>query len=123
MLVGELHADAATERVPDDRRPLDPQRKHEVAQQVGVGAEGVIVARFVGLPVAEKIGSDHRVVLPERREDLTPRRGAAGDAVDEHEDWTFGAGLGTTDPVGEAVTVQADDSLVRILHRSYLTAR
>ena len=28
-----------SEQRPDDRRPLDPQGEHQVAQQIGVGAE------------------------------------------------------------------------------------
>src|SRR5262249_53989463 len=41
-LVGELHRDAAAERVPDDARPLVPEGAEEIAHAAGIRAEGVV---------------------------------------------------------------------------------
>jgi hypothetical protein len=38
-LVEELHRHAAAERVADDRRRFHPDRRHQVADAGGVGAE------------------------------------------------------------------------------------
>ena len=62
-LVGELHRDAAAERVPDDRHAVVAERGDDVARAAGVGAERVVAARRRGLAVAEQVGRDHRVLL------------------------------------------------------------
>ena len=60
VLVGELHRDAAAERVPDDRRRVDPQRDQQVAHARGVRAQRVVAARLGRQAVAEQIGRDAR---------------------------------------------------------------
>src|SRR5439155_10649104 len=57
-LVGELHRDAAAERVADDGRLLVAEHQQEVPEERRVRAERVIAGRLRRLPVAEKIRSD-----------------------------------------------------------------
>ena len=66
-LVGELHRDAAAERVADDRRALVAERGQQVAHAAGVRAERVVAARRRRLAVAEQVGRDQREVLAQRR--------------------------------------------------------
>ena len=61
-LVEELHRHAAAERVPDDRRALDADRREQVADAGGVRAERVVAARRGRVAVADQVGRDHRVV-------------------------------------------------------------
>ena len=61
-LVEELHRHAAAERVPDDRRAIDPDRGEQVADAGGVGAERVVAARRRGVAVADEVGRDDGVV-------------------------------------------------------------
>ena len=76
-LVGELHRDAAAERVADDRRALVPERDEQVAHAAGERAERVVAARLGRRAVAEQVGGDHRVALAEPRKDLAPGLRAA----------------------------------------------
>ena len=85
-LVGELHRDAAAERLPDERRPLVPQRDEEVAQAARERAERVVAARLRRSAVPRQIGSDDREPLGERRQHVAPRRRASGHAVHEQQD-------------------------------------
>ena len=48
VLIGELHRDAATERVPDDGGALDAEHAEQVAHRVRVRGDGVVGARLVG---------------------------------------------------------------------------
>ena len=64
-LVGELHRDAAAERMADDGRRRDPEHRQEVAHPAGVGAERVVAARLARAAVAEQVGGDDGVVLGE----------------------------------------------------------
>ncbi len=68
-LVEELHRDAAAERVPDDRRALDPDRGEQVADAGGVRAERVVASWRGRVAVADQVGCDDRVV---GREPLVP---------------------------------------------------
>ena len=58
-LVGELHRDAAAERVADDRRAVVAERDHRVADGARVCAERVVAARLGRLAVAQQIGREH----------------------------------------------------------------
>jgi hypothetical protein len=83
-LVGELHRDAAAERVADDARALDVQPDQQVADSGGESAQGVVAARLGRLAVAQQVGRDHGVVVGQLDHRLIPLGGAAGDAVDQH---------------------------------------
>ena len=61
-LVGELHRDAAAERVADDGRLLVAEGEADVAQAAGERAERVVAARLRRLAVAEQVGGEDRVV-------------------------------------------------------------
>ena len=59
-LVGQLHRDAAAERVPDECGAVVAQRHEHVPHAAGVRAERVVAARLGGLAVPDQVGSDHR---------------------------------------------------------------
>ena len=61
-LVGELHRDAAAERVARDADAVVAEGGDEVAQPAGVGAERVVAARLGRAPVAEEVGREDVVV-------------------------------------------------------------
>ena len=84
-LVGELHRHAAAERVPDERRPLVPERDQQIADAARVGAQRVVAARLGRLAVAEQIGSDDREVLREVREHVGPGGRRRRDPVHHHD--------------------------------------
>ena len=84
-LVGELHRDAAAQRVPDEGRAIVPQRQQQVADPAGVGAQRVVAAGLGRLAVAEQIGRDDGEALGEVREHVGPRGRRRRDPVDEHE--------------------------------------
>ncbi|MCO5556221.1 hypothetical protein L7F22_009767 [Adiantum nelumboides] len=72
-LVRELHRDAAAERVPDDRRPVDVERGQQVPQPGRVPAEGVVAAaRGLTGAVAEQVGRDHVQPTAQRVEHRCP---------------------------------------------------
>ena len=73
-LVGELHGDAAAQRVADDRRPLVAERDEQVAHAAGVGAERVVAAWLGRLAVAEQVGREHGEAIGQLRHDALPRR-------------------------------------------------
>ncbi len=60
--VGQLHRDAATQRMPDHRRRRHVQGIEQVAQAGGVRSERVVAQGFVRLAVAEQVGRQHPVV-------------------------------------------------------------
>lgn len=66
-LVGELHRDAVTQRMPDERRPLVAECEQQIADPARVRAERVVAARFGRLAVAEQIGGDDGETLGEIR--------------------------------------------------------
>ena len=101
-LVGELHRDPAAHRVADDGRALVPERGHQVAQPVGVGAERVVAARLGRAAVAEQVRRDDGVPLGQRRDHLAPGVRARGDPVDEQHDRS-----GPRRGVRDGVAVQA----------------
>ena len=84
-LVGELHRDAAAERVPDDRHALVAERGDDVARAAGVRAERVVAARRGRLAVAEQVGRDQREALAEQRRDALPRLRRVGDPVQQQQ--------------------------------------
>ena len=58
ILIGELHRDAAAERLPDERRPLDAERSDEqIAQPARVGAERVVAERLGRFSVTQESGA------------------------------------------------------------------
>lgn len=84
-LVGELHRHPAAERMPDDGHALDVEHRQQVAHPVGVARDRVVGARFVGLPVSQQIGGDHREPLSELGLHGIPGRGVVADAVDQQD--------------------------------------
>ena len=83
-LVGQLHGHAAAERVPDERRPLVPERDQQIADPARVGAQRVVTARLGRFAVAEQIGGDDREALGQIGEHVGPRGRRRGDPVDQH---------------------------------------
>ena len=71
-LVGELHRDAAAERVADDGRALVAERERDVAEPARKRAERVVAARLRRLAVAEQVGGEDREVVRERRRSSPP---------------------------------------------------
>jgi hypothetical protein len=63
-----------------------------------MGAERVLGAGFVGLPLSEQIGGQDGESLGQRRHDALPGLRAAGDAVHEQQHRPF-AGHSVGDPV------------------------
>ena len=84
-LVGELHRDAAAERVTDHGGALVAERQQQVAQAAGQRADRVVAATGLGGTVAGKIGGDHGVVAGQRLDHLAPVLACAGDAVDQQQ--------------------------------------
>ncbi len=84
-LVGELHRDAAAERVADDGRAEVTEGAQQVADARGEGTKRVVAARLCRETVAEQVGRDDREVLGKLRQDLVPGVHVAGDAVDEDQ--------------------------------------
>jgi hypothetical protein len=99
-LIGQLHDDAAPERLTDERRALVAERGQQVAQEVGVGADRVLAAGLGRGAVSEEIRRDHRESSGQRRHDVPPGGGAPGHAVDEDDD---GPGAGGAEPHRVAV--------------------
>jgi hypothetical protein len=110
-LVEELHRDAAAERVPDDRRPLDPDRREQVADAGGVSAERVVPARRRRITVPDQVGRDHRVAGCKPLGDGLPVARGVEHAVDQ-DDGRPAAG----DPVDHAASVQGDLPLLETRH-------
>ena len=98
ILVGELHRDAAAERLAHHRGALVPEGDEQVAQRARKGPERVVALRLVRAPVPEQIGRDHGEALGEPGHHLPPGRGAAGYAVDQQQD-RAGAGGAVGDPL------------------------
>ena len=59
-LVGELHDDAASERLADECRAVVTEGVQQVAKHCGVGAERVLAARLGRFAVPEQIRGDDR---------------------------------------------------------------
>ena len=87
-LVGELHHDAAPERLPDECRPIVTQRDEEVAQAARERTERVVAARLGRPAVPRQIRRDDREPLGEARQHVAPGRRAPGHAVHEQQDGT-----------------------------------
>ena len=85
MLVGELHGDAASERLSHDGGALDLEYCQQVAQPAGLRAQGVVARRLGRLPVAGQVRGDDRMITSEQRKDLLPGARAPGDPVDEQD--------------------------------------
>ena len=100
-LVGELHRDAAAERVPDDRHAVVAERGQQVADAAGVGAQRVVPARRGRVPVPEQVGRDDREAVRERGRRRLPRLRRVRDAVQQQE---HRAAAGR--PVGHRMAVQ-----------------
>ena len=65
-LVGELHRDAAAERVADQGRALVAEGEQQVAQAGGEAAERVVAAAGSESPWPGQVGGDHGVVAGQR---------------------------------------------------------
>src|ERR1700761_7007673 len=98
VLVGELHRDAATQRMADHGRPPVAQHDEEIAKADRVGPERVVASWLGGLAVAQEVRGNDRVAIGELRNDLGPLTGVAGDPVDEQDDRAL-AGRAVADPV------------------------
>jgi hypothetical protein len=108
ILVGELHRDAATQRVADDRGAAVTQRDQQIAHAHGVGAEGVIADGLGGLAMTQEVGRHDGVVLREDGRHVRPLLGRPSDPVDQENDRS-----GPRGPVAHPVPVELD--LVRRL--------
>ena len=100
-LVGELHRDAAAERVPDDGHVLVAERRDDVARRAGVRAQRVVAARRGRLAVAHEVRRDQREALAEQRRDALPRLRRVRDPVQQQQ-----RGAAAGGPVAHAVAVQ-----------------
>src|SRR5204863_8522843 len=85
-LVGELHRDAAAERMADRGPALVAKNPHQVADPAGVGAEGVVPARLRGPAVPEEVRRDDGVAVSEAADHAKPDLRARRDAVHEHNE-------------------------------------
>ncbi len=103
-LVGELHDDAAPERLADEGRALVPERHQQVAHAARERAERVVAARLLGRAVTDEIGGDDGEALGQLGHDVPPRRRVARHAVDE-DDHGPGARRAIADPVAVDVDV------------------
>ena len=83
VLVGELHRDAASQRLADDGGVLDTEDGEQVAQSAGERAERVVAQGFGRLTVPEEVGCDHVEVAGEQRQRVAPGARAARHAVDQ----------------------------------------
>jgi hypothetical protein len=68
-LVGELHRDAAAERLSDHRGPLVAERGQEVAHEIRVSGDRVLALGSGGVAMAEQIRRDDREASGQRRHD------------------------------------------------------
>ena len=68
----ELHRDAAAERVADDGRAADAERREQVADRRGVGADRVIAAGGRRVAVSDQVRGDHGVVVGQVQGQLAP---------------------------------------------------
>ena len=84
-LVEELHRHAAAERVADDRRALDADRRQQVADAGGVRAERVVAARRGRVAVADQVGRDHGVGVGQLQRHLLPVARRVDHPVDQHD--------------------------------------
>src|SRR5690606_13605381 len=89
VLIRELHRNPATQRMPDDRRRLDPEQQQEIAHAVGVGCRRVVGAGLGGPPVPEQIRHDHPMIASEPIDDLGPGVAGVADAVDQQHGWAL----------------------------------
>ena len=53
ILIGELHRDAAAERVPDHGHAIDAEHAQQIAHSVRVAGDRIVRARLIRLPVPE----------------------------------------------------------------------
>jgi hypothetical protein len=84
-LVGELEGDAAAEAVTRDRGGRVAEGEQEVPDHGGVGSEGVVATRGVGLAVPGEVDRDHGVCAGERADHAVPGPAAVAETVDEHQ--------------------------------------
>ena len=110
-LVGELHRDAAAERVPEHRHALVAERRGDVARAAGVGAERVVAARRRRLAVAHQVRRDQREALAQQRRDALPGLRRVGDPVQQQQ-----RGAAAGGPVAHAVAVQLQLSGLEVHH-------
>ena len=103
VLVGELQGDPAAERLTDHRGPLVAERDEQVAQEAGLGAEGVVALGLVGAAVARKVGGDVGDVWRQQRDGRPPHVRAARHAVHQQHHRTLAPGA-----VGDPVAVHGD---------------
>ena len=103
MLVGELHGNAATVRVADDRGARHLEQREEVAQSAGERTGRVVAERFGRLAVTEKIGRDHIVIDGEARHHRIPRPGVPAQPVNEENHLAGPASLAPGELAGAAV--------------------
>jgi hypothetical protein len=100
-LVEELHRHATAERVPDDARTVDPDRRHQVADACGMCAQRVVAARGRRVAVPDQVGCEDRVVARQVQRHRLPVAGGVEHAVDQHD-----GGPAAGDPVDGATPVQ-----------------
>jgi hypothetical protein len=66
--------------------------------------------------VSEQIEGDHGVPIDERGKGCVPGCRAAGDTVNEDDDWALGPEWSTTDSADDAMPVESDDTLFQLSH-------
>ena len=91
VLIGELHGDAAAQRLADDGCPLHLEGTEEVAQPAGKGAERVVAGGLGRLAVAQQVRGDDIVSAGQRGHDLAPGVRASGHAVNQQDGRPFAA--------------------------------
>jgi hypothetical protein len=114
-LVGELHRDAAAERVADERGSLVAEGDEQVAQAGRQRADRVVAAARGRGAMAGQVRRDHGVAARQRLDHLLPVGEGPAHPVDEEDDGAF-AGLG----VGDAATVERLGLDLDRLHRALI---
>jgi hypothetical protein len=104
-LIGELQPDASAEAVARDRRLWMAERDEEVSQRRGVGAEGVVAGRGVGVAVAGEIRRDHGVRDGEGADEVPPGVAVTAQPVDEQQGFTRAGGRVGDSAAGEFAAV------------------
>ena len=105
VLVGELHGDAAAQRVTDHGGAVVAEQLQQIAKPTRQRAQRVVRLGLVGVPVTEEVGSDHMCMLGQCRHHRNPRGAAARDPMNQHDN---GKARIPRHAVGDPVPVQLD---------------
>src|ERR1019366_8063467 len=105
-LVGELHRDAAAQRMADHGRAFDAERPSKVAQRVGQRAERIVAGALGRASVAGQVDRDDLMPSGETLENRRPGVPIPADPVNQEHGGAFATG-----DVGKLTAVKSEGAV------------